>query len=156
MPNIGTVLRQEITRLSRRETRSEIDTMRKATAQHRHDLAALKRQIAALERQVALLSRKVLAAPAGAAPAPAAAGRKVRFAAKGLRAQRERLRLSAGDFGRLLGVSAQAVYNWERGSVRPRATQIAKIAGLRTIGKREAQARLAQAGAARETPARKG
>jgi hypothetical protein len=61
MPNIGTVLREEISRLSRRESRSQVDATKKATAQHRRDIAALKRQVAQLQRQVTLLSRKVLA-----------------------------------------------------------------------------------------------
>ena len=56
MPNIGTVLREEITRLSRKESRGQIDQTKKATAQHRRDIALLKRQVAQLERQVAMLS----------------------------------------------------------------------------------------------------
>ena len=57
---------------------------------------------------------------------------------------RERLGLSVGDFGKLLGVSAQSIYNWERETAYPRGEQLAKLAALRSIGKREAQARLAQ------------
>lgn len=143
MPNIGTVLREEITRLSRRESRSQVDPTKKATASHRHDIATLKRQVAQLERQMALLSRKVLGASA-AAPSVPAPGKKVRFVAKGLRSQRERLGLSQPDFGRLLGVSAQTIYNWEHEEARPRDGQIAKIAAIRGIGKREAAERLRQ------------
>ena len=68
----------------------------------------------------------------------------VRFAAKGLRAQRDQLRLSQTDFGKLLGVSAQSIYNWERGETRPRHAQISKIAALRGIGKKKADERLKQ------------
>src|SRR5437867_13390015 len=101
MPNIGTVLREEITRLSRKESRGQIDSTKKATTQHRKDIAALKRQVAQLERQMKLLARKVSAGtPAVAAKTTA---RPVRFAAKGLRAQRSRPGLSQGDFGKLLG-----------------------------------------------------
>jgi DNA-binding transcriptional regulator YiaG len=142
MPNIGTILREEIVRLSRKETRSQVDPARKAGAQQRKDIAALKRQVAQLERQVSLLSRKLLGAAAAAKPA--ADAKRVRFTAKGLRTQRERLGLSAADFGALLGVSAQSVYNWEREVARPRGGQVAKLAALRGIGKREAVARLAQ------------
>src|SRR5258706_184260 len=62
MPNIGTVLKEEIVRLSRKEVRSQIDPTKKTTTQLRHDVAALKRQVAQLERQIAMLSRKVLGA----------------------------------------------------------------------------------------------
>ncbi len=142
MPNIGSVLRAEITRLSRRESRSQVDPTRKATAQQRHDIATLKRQVAQLERQMALVSRKVLATPPATPSSGSSAAKQVRFVAKGLRAQRERLGLSQTNFGRLLGVSAQTVYNWEHEQARPRDEQIAKIAAVRTIGKREAGARL--------------
>jgi DNA-binding XRE family transcriptional regulator len=145
MPNIGTVLREEITRLSRKETRGQIDPTRKATTQHRKDIAALKRQVADLERQVKLLARRSSAAAAVVGASRAAGGPKVRFVAKGLKSQRERLGLSAGDFGRLVGVSAQSIYNWEGGQTRPRDEQVAKLAQLRTVGKREAGERLRQA-----------
>jgi len=41
-------------------------------------------------------------------------------------------------------VSAQTIYNWETGTTRPNAKQIANIAILRGMGKREVQARLKQ------------
>jgi DNA-binding XRE family transcriptional regulator len=150
MPNIGTVLKAEISRLSRKESRGQIDATRKATAQHRRDIATLKRQVTQLERQVRLLSRRAL----GATPAasPAAPAKPMRFVAKGLRTQRGKLGLSAAQFGALIGVSAQSIYNWEREAAHPRGEQLAKLAALRGIGKREAEARLAQMAA----PSRKG
>ena len=70
--------------------------------------------------------------------------KRVRFAAKGLRSQRNRLGLSQTDLGTLLGVSAQSIYNWESESAHPRDEQLAKLAALRGIGKREAGERLQQ------------
>ena len=149
MPNVGAVIREEITRLSRRESRSQIDATKKATVAHRHEIAALKRQVADLQRQVALLARKVLAGPPAAAPSGSMPAKRMRFVAKGLRSRRERLGLSQSDFGRLLGVSAQTIYNWEHDTTRPRDGQLAKIAALRTIGKREAEERLKHVQSAR-------
>jgi DNA-binding XRE family transcriptional regulator len=140
MPNIGTVLREEISRLSRRAGRSQIVATKKATAQHRRDIAALKRQVAQLQRQVAQLSHNALGAPSAVSSDPTA--KRVRFAAKGLRSQRNRLGLSQTDLGTLLGVSAQSIYNWESESAHPRDEQLAKLAALRGIGKREAGERL--------------
>jgi DNA-binding transcriptional regulator YiaG len=142
MPNIGAVLKEEITRLARRELRGQVGGMKKASAQYRRHIATLKRQVAKLEGQVSLLQSKVLSRVA-AAPADAG-GKRLRFAPKSLRAQRERLGLSAAEYGRLLGVSAQSVYNWEHASARPRGEQISKLAALRGMGKREARARLEQ------------
>ena len=58
MPNIGSLFREEITRLSRREARGQIEPAKKAIAQHRRDIAALKRQFSQLERQLKLLAGK--------------------------------------------------------------------------------------------------
>jgi DNA-binding transcriptional regulator YiaG len=153
MPNIGALLKQEISRLSRKEARSQITTTKKASAQYRRHIASLKRQVSKLERQVALLSAKVLNARPAALPD--GEGKRVRFVPKGLRAHRKRLGLSAADYGKLVGVTAQSVYNWERGEASPRTDQLATIASLRSMGKREAQARLEQLAASKATRARK-
>ncbi len=153
MPNIGSVLKEEIIRLSRRESRSQIGPTKKSAIRQRREVAELKRQVAQLVRQVALLSRKTLGVPA-VVPADAK-GKPARFSAKGIRVQRERLGLSAEDFGKLVGVSAQSVYSWEHEKARPRAEQLAKVAALRGIGKREARARLDQVAAAKKTAKRK-
>jgi transcriptional regulator with XRE-family HTH domain len=79
----------------------------------------------------------------------------VRFVAKGLRSQRKRLGLSQTDVGTLLGVSAQSIYNWESESARPRDDQLAKLAALRGIGKREAAERLKQRVGTRASTRRK-
>ena len=141
MPNIGALLKQEMARLSRREIRAHLQATKKASSQYRKHIAALKRQVAALERQVALLGRR---APTAQASAPAA---KMRFVAKGLKSQRSRLGLSAAEYGRLAGVSAQSVYNWEQGHATPRPEQLKVIATLRNAGKRDAQRLLEQLGA---------
>ena len=50
--------------------------------------------------------------------------------------------MSAGDMGTLIGVSAQAIYNWEAEKSRPRQSQLAAIATTRKMGKREIKAQL--------------
>ncbi len=142
MPNIAAVLKDEIVRLARKELRSQTEGLRKASAQYRRDIAALKRQVVELERQVGLLEGMILKKPQ-ASPGNNGAAR-VRFTAQGLRSQRKRLGLSAADYAQLVGVSPQSIYNWERRITRPRKEQIAILAALRGMGKREAQARLRQ------------
>ena len=144
MPNIATALRDEIKRLSRQQSRTQIDPTKKATAVHRRDIALLKRQVVLLERQVKSLMRRTPGAPS--APQPSVPETKVRFVAKGLRSQRDRLGLSAEGLGKVLGVSAQSVYNWESGKARPRQDQMAKLSHLRKVGKRQVMAFLAQQG----------
>ncbi len=67
---------------------------------------------------------------------------KVRYSARSVRAQRKRLKLSAADYGKLVGVSGLTIYNWEHGKVRPRKAQLAGLVAVRGIGKRETMAKL--------------
>jgi len=140
MPNIGSVLKDEISRLAKREIRRELAVLKKASAAHRRHIAALKRQTAALQRQNAILSKGVSrAAPAAGA---AATGKPARFQARGLRSLRQRLGLSAAKMAALLGVSELSVYNWETGKTTPQKERLAALVQLRSAGKREIQARL--------------
>ena len=141
MPNIATLLKAEITRLARKEIRGEVDSLKKASAGHRRQIALLKRQIAQLERQVRLASRQPAAVAAAQSESP-----KNRFSAKGLKSLRIRLGLSGADLAKLLGASMQSVYNWERGTTTPRPAQVVSIAALRSIGRREAVRRLEEVG----------
>ena len=139
MANIASLLKTEIVRLARKEVRKEVQALRKASTTHRREIAALKRANAALERRAKLLARR---APAAARTEQEEPQSKNRFSAKGLRSMRTRLGLSADQLAKLLGVSMQSVYNWERKVAVPRASQIASIAGLRSVGKKEALQRL--------------
>ena len=141
MPNIASLLKQEITRLSRREIRNEVASIKKASATYRRDIAALKRHVAELQRKSTSLTKSV--ARSGVT-APALPERPVRFVAKGLVSLRKRLGLSAAGLGSILGVSEQAVYNWETKKAVPRKDTFAAIIALRGVGKREAQQRLQQ------------
>lgn len=143
MPNIGAVLKDEISRLCRREIRKAVTSVKKASSSYRREIAALKRQVAALQKKSAFLEKRSNAA--GESKAPALPARPVRFVAKGLRSMRLRLGLSAPQLALLLGVSEQSVYNWETKKATPRKEQLAAIIALRGIGKREAQERLAAA-----------
>ena len=139
MPNIGTLLKDEISRICRRSIRREVGGVRKASAAHRRDIAALKRQIAALQRQASTLVKRTSTIDKAPAALP---DRPVRFVAKGLRSLRTRLGLSAPQFARLLGVSEQSVYNWETKKATPRKEQLAAIIAMRGLGKREVHERL--------------
>ena len=142
MPNIATVLKEEIVRLARKEIRRQTSVLRKASAQYRRDIAEMKRRVIDLQRTVVPLEKQVLKSVSPQAPQVDA--ERVRFTAKGLRSQRRRLGLSAANYGRLIGVTGQTIYSWEQETSRPRKQQFAPIAALRHIGKREAQARLQQ------------
>ena len=151
MPNIASVLREDILRLAGKETRSETSALKKASAQYRRDIAELTRRVAELQRKIAPLEKQVLRN--GQPQTAEADAEHVRFSAKGLRSQRQRLGLSAANYGKLIGVTGQTIYSWEQETSRPRTSQLASIASLRHLGKRKAQARLEQLkGGGKEKP----
>ena len=140
MPNIASILKSEISRVARKEVRVQTQGLKKAVATYRAEIASLKRRAQTLEQELRRVGKL------GAKPAPPVADAQealsIRFSAKSLASQRRRLGLSAADCGRLLGASSLSVYKWESGQARPRAKFIASIAGLRSLGKRDAAARL--------------
>ena len=136
MPNLGVVLKTEISRLARKEIKSQVDALKKTSNASRREIAELKRQVASLERALKSLGKPT---PKKMEDGAVAA---TRFTAKGLRSLRSKMGLSATDFGKLAGVSVQSIYHWEAGKTVPRKSQQAALAGLRGLGKREAKARL--------------
>ena len=142
MPNIASILKDEISRVARKEVRSETAALKKAVSTYRTEIAALKRRAQTLEQELRRLA-KASANPTLAAAAEESTPHALRFSAKGLASQRQRLGLSADDCGLLVGASGQSIYNWEAGTVRPRAKHLSAIAALRHLGKKEAAARLA-------------
>jgi len=142
MPNLQSVLRQEIQRLARKEIRSELEAIKKAVARHRREIAELKRRNKALERSVNYLesrdTKRLKAGPSKAAPPPG-----TRFSIRSLKAQRRKSGLSQEDYARLVGVSKATIYNWESGKTKLSEKHLATLVSLRGIGKRESQKRLA-------------
>ena len=142
MPNIASVLKEEITRLVRKELKSETEAIKKASGRYRSEIAELKRRIAGLEQQVKAAERQarkpVTQVAAVEEPSP-----NVRFRADGLKKHRERLGISAPVLASILQVSPQTIYNWEAGTSRPNREMTERIAILRKMGKKEVQERLA-------------
>lgn len=144
MPNIAALLKNEISRVARKVVRAETEALTKAARAYRSEIAALKRRTHDLEQEIRRLA-KVAGRSGKLSRAAVDSSRTegLRFSAKGLIAQRRRLGLSAAECGLLVGASAQSIYNWEVGKVRPRTKHLTAIVGLRALGKKEAAARLA-------------
>ena len=140
MSNIATVLKQEITRLARKEAKAQTASLHKANAQYRRDIARLKREGAELSKQVAFLENQERRRATKGAPAVNVEGR--RFSPRGLKTHRQKVGLSAGDYATLVGVTAQTIYNWENGKSRPRNEQLASLLAVKEQGQREARKRL--------------
>lgn len=144
MPNLNNILGEEIRRLARKEIRAQVGTTQKSVAKYRGEIAELKRRIAALERSLAFVEKqekKRLGKPASV-PVNGEDAKLPRFSPAWVKKHRDKLGLSAADYGRLVGVSALTIYNWEKGESSPRQKQLAAWGAIRTLGKREAVKRL--------------
>lgn len=141
MADLAATLKDEIRRLARREIKAETGNTKQAVAHYRREIASLKRRLREQEKKVALLEdieRKRLQQPADVEDVT----ENVRFSARSVKAQRNRLDLSIDDYAKLVGVSRMSIWNWEQGTTRPRKEQLAALVAVRGIGKREALRRL--------------
>lgn len=142
MTNIASVLKDEITRLARKEQKLEGGTMRKSITRHRADIAALKRRVALIEQRLGRLEKAPPAQPAVALQT--AIAKTPRFRADGLRMLMNRMDITAPVLAQILGVSAQTIYNWCAGVSRPDPVFTERLAILRKMGKKEFNQRLRQ------------
>ncbi|MGO8688799.1 MAG: helix-turn-helix domain-containing protein [Thermoguttaceae bacterium] len=143
MPNLAAILREEVCRLAKREIKRQTAAIRQAVVQYRRDIAGLKRQVREQAKEIAFLKaqeRKRLGQPAGKAEESL---ESVRFSPRSVKAQRHRLRLSAAEYGKLVGVSGLTIYHWEHGQARPRKERLSALVAIRGLGRREALAKLA-------------
>ena len=137
---LATVIKEEVQRLARKEVKAQLGATKQASSQHRRDIAELKRQVKGLTRKVTFLEgqeKKRAGKPVSTKLAEGA-----RFSAAGVKAHRDRMQLSASDYAQLVGVSPLTIYNWEHGRSRPRQQQLASLAEVKKLGKREAWKRL--------------
>ncbi|MCX7234612.1 MAG: hypothetical protein NTY26_14535 [Burkholderiales bacterium] len=60
MSTFANQIKTEISRISKKEARSESAALKKSSSQYRSDIAALKRRVAALESLVGKLQKTIL------------------------------------------------------------------------------------------------
>ncbi len=142
MPNLGAMLKQEITRLARRAIKPAYAELKKDVAELKHRAAQQRRTIQALEQANARLLADFNSRTGRLeAPAEEESG-KIRLGPKLIQAQRKRLGLSQQEFAKLLGVSTNTLWLWEHGKTAPRAKSKAIFASVRQLGRREVKQKL--------------
>ncbi len=143
MANLATTLKEEIRRLAKKEVKAQTIATKQAVVQYRREISQLKRQLREQDKKIAKLQVQDrdtgTQQDAGTDEADADA---IRFSPTWVKSQRTRLGLSAAEYAKLVGVSPLTIYNWEHGKNRPRKAQLAALAAVRGIGKREAVAKL--------------
>lgn len=145
MSNVMTVLKAEITRLARKEAKAAVTPIRKPGVAVRKAVADLKQRVAGLEKECKRLGAELARIPP---PAPQEVPGKGKgwISGKGVRSLRQKLGLSQDAFARLVGVTPNGVYQWERkaGMLRLRDKTRTALLAARNLGAREAKARLAE------------
>lgn len=143
MGKIEAVLKGEITRLARREAKALM-------GKHVDELRRLRKRVVSLERGIGAMKTALAQEQAKRKVTKAVetvAGEKgptIRLSPRLIRSLRSRLDISQAELAKLVGVSTLAVGNWELGKAKPRAESKARIAALRSLGRREARRLLAE------------
>ena len=134
MTDLAQALKTEISRLTRKELRAQLEPLKRSAAQSKAQLAALREEVGALKRQIRALDKQMRHAADSSSEVQKTL--RQRFTAKGFATMRSRLGLSYAEMGRLIGASDQSVRKWEDGAAVPRLKYQQAIFALRGIGKR--------------------
>ena len=138
--SFNSLFKAEMIRQAKRATKGDLDDAIKKLNAQRKEIVALKRQVADLTKAVKKIGGQ---APAKVKPVEAIdSDQKLRFRADGFASLRRKLGVTQSQMAQLLGVSTLTVLKWEKGTTRPRASQLATIAAVRQMGKREALQKL--------------
>ena len=144
MPNLAQSLKQEISRVARKEVRADIAALRKASSAHRSEVAALKRAVKELGSQLRSAQRTAARNAPLQDPPDSRRGRRRTFSAERLKAKRLALGLSQAHMAQLLGISSLSQWKWESGQVSPREGKLARYFEVMAMGKRVANRQLEQ------------
>ena len=137
MPNLAALLKEEISKIARKEVQDQMRELKKTVGEQRAALARLEKQIgpakakAAAKSAAAKPAAKVSEAPAGAKEKP------IRISPDTILKHRKRLKLSQAELGKLLNVSTNTVLRWEAGKSKPRSKHLPGLDQLRSISLRE-------------------
>lgn len=151
MSNFTKTIKDEISRLARKETKTALAPIRKPAGATRSTVADLKRRVATLEKETRRLSTLLatlspLRPCASAGDNPPATSSKSWISGKGVRSLRQKLGLSQETFAKLVGVSPNTVNNWEHkpGMLQLQTSTKAAVFAVRHLRAREAKQKLAE------------
>ena len=140
MPDMARVLRDEVTRLAKKEVRTGVRPLAR-------QLRSLRKAVRGQNRQVLDLAQMISKAAKNqetiAAELPQEdEGKATRVSPASIKRLRGRLRLSQREMGLLLGVSVGSIVGWESGRSAPREKNRQAFAEMRGMGVREVRERL--------------
>ena len=143
MPNLATLLKEEISKIVRKEVQDQVRELQKTVREQRDALARLEKQSGPAKAKAAAkpaATKSAAAKPAAAKVSKAPAGDKrkqIRISPNTIKKHRKRLKLSQAELGELLNVSTNTVLRWEAGTSKPRSKHLSGLGQLRSMGLRE-------------------
>ena len=153
MPSLATLLKEEISKIVRKEVQDQVRELQKTVREQRDALARLEKQSGPAKAKAAAkpaaakpaatkpaATKPAAAKPAAAKVSKAPAGdrrKQIRIAPDTIKKHRKRLKLSQAELGELLNVSTNTVLRWEAGTSKPRSKHLAGLGQLRSMGLRE-------------------
>jgi DNA-binding transcriptional regulator YiaG len=126
MANLAVVLRRELQRLTSRELREAMRTVR-----------ALQKQVAKMRLEQRRHRQAVTALQRRAAAARPGLRNAGGVSAEQIRALRARLEMTREQFARVIGVSPGSIFGWEKGRTLPRGRSVEKLRQAMTSGVRD-------------------
>ena len=139
MPNVAQVLKEEVSRLSRKEIRAQCGPLRKQLQSLRKTVRDQQQQIETLEKALSKMVSQT-AGEAGTslyAPTESDGSSRARVTPASIRRHRLRLNLSQAELAHLLSVSTNTIVRWEQGSSAPRAQHRTALLRVRDMGRRD-------------------
>jgi len=134
MPNFVKPLRDEITRLARREVAQCIGQFKKTVAAVKAENKSLKKEIAELKKTAQGLKKN---APHSEIATSEEELRTARFTPAIIIRLRKKFGLSRLKMGQLLGINNKSIARWEEGVGEPKSNSRAKLLALRKMSKRD-------------------
>ena len=138
MGKMETAIRDEVSRLARREVRKAVGSLLKERTRLKGQIADLNKAVQALQKQIVPLV-KDQRSRRSTLRATEAEMNAARFSPTLIKKLRKRLGLSQEELGILVDVTLSAVAAWEQDRSRPNADRRSAIIALRKLGKREVQ-----------------
>lgn len=152
MPKIEAAIKEAILRGARRQVRALANPVRRELRRLRSLVAQLRREVVGLRDVASQWQRAARTAPWQPEVSDTEL-RAARMSPRLIQKFRRRLGLSQSALARLVGVSAGAVVQWERGRSAPSEANRKNLVGLRKLGRRDVKRLLA--GMAKAAPAAK-
>ena len=135
MGKVEGILKAEMVRLAKRETRKSFVPLSRDVRSLRGVISQLRKAVSGLQRFMAQQEKERKGQKVLLEAAPEEV-KKARFSPRLMKSLRKRLGLSQKEMATLAGVTVGAIYQWEKGIFEPRGEKKKVIVALRKLRRR--------------------